>query len=905
MKLNAGKVENQYRPVPFWSLNDKLNVEETRRQVRLMHEAGLGGFFLHARGGLQTPYMEQEWFDNIEAAIKEAELCGMEAWAYDENGWPSGFGAGTVNGLGEAYQQKYLRREPGEKHTPHTIANIGGFHYYYEVNPFYVDLLDEKVTKEFIKRAYEPYYRRFGNRLTGFFTDEPQLSRDGYPWSLTLPEAYRTEYGEELIPLLPQMFAPEGDYKQTRLRFWRLVTRRFTESYTKQIYEWCRARGLKFTGHMLLEETLSSQILCNGAVMPHYEYFDMPGVDKLGRLPDYGVTALQVGSVAHQMGKQQVLTESFAMSGHSVGFEVLKGQIEWQMVRGVTRVCPHLQGYSLRGIRKRDYPPAMYYQQPWWKQYGTLVEALSRTGKLLSEGTALFDTLLIHPQSTAWVCYDDGENRGLADYDKAFLETVEQLERKHICFHLGDETMMERHARVEGRTLVLGTQRYTRIVLPPHEVLFDNTKRLLEEFRKGGGEIRTAEQIPANDMVDNPAILFTQRQCSNGMLYFFVNPGDTEETAYIAHGSCRIDPVTGESTPFDGCYTFRPYESLLVFDNGVTHTALRRPDKADALSLGGEWTVVAHSENALVLDYCDYSFDGRPIEKKGYILNIQERACAEGRPITVQMTFRFRVETVPKEVWLLCETPEKYSLTLNGRPLSNHDGGWLFDTAFRKLDVSGRLREGENVLEAQIVFVQPDGFYEQLEKARQFESEKNKLTYATEIEAFYLVGDFGVKTPRKKEDLPEDTVRYTGEFVLTAPPKTVKLAQLQEQGYPFFAGTLTVRRNFLGNAGLSPVVRFRKHNVNAVKVKVNGTVEGTCLWEPLELPLSAWQTGENMVELTLVNNLRNLLGPHHNDVPDEYRVCPESFFKEDTVFGESKAFNEGYLLARYGLESCE
>ena len=66
----------------------------------------------------------------------------MGAWAYDENGWPSGFGSGMVNGLGEKYQQKYLRMEPGEKHTEHTICNYIGMHFYYEVNPFYVDNLD-------------------------------------------------------------------------------------------------------------------------------------------------------------------------------------------------------------------------------------------------------------------------------------------------------------------------------------------------------------------------------------------------------------------------------------------------------------------------------------------------------------------------------------------------------------------------------------------------------------------------------------------------------------------------------------------------------------------------------------------------------------------------------------------
>ena len=102
-------MDKKYRPVPFWSWNDKLNTAETERQVELMDKAGIGGFFMHARGGLQSEYMGEEWFRNIKAAAMKAKEASMYAWAYDENGWPSGFGNGKVNGMGVEYQQKYLR----------------------------------------------------------------------------------------------------------------------------------------------------------------------------------------------------------------------------------------------------------------------------------------------------------------------------------------------------------------------------------------------------------------------------------------------------------------------------------------------------------------------------------------------------------------------------------------------------------------------------------------------------------------------------------------------------------------------------------------------------------------------------------------------------------------------------
>ena len=45
---------NDYRGAPFWAWNGKLEPDELRRQIRIMHRMGLGGFFMHSRVGLDT-----------------------------------------------------------------------------------------------------------------------------------------------------------------------------------------------------------------------------------------------------------------------------------------------------------------------------------------------------------------------------------------------------------------------------------------------------------------------------------------------------------------------------------------------------------------------------------------------------------------------------------------------------------------------------------------------------------------------------------------------------------------------------------------------------------------------------------------------------------------------------------
>ena len=61
--------EADYRALPFWSWNDKLDPDELCRQIHLMKQSGVGGYFMHARSGLKTDYLSPDWFDCIRTGI--------------------------------------------------------------------------------------------------------------------------------------------------------------------------------------------------------------------------------------------------------------------------------------------------------------------------------------------------------------------------------------------------------------------------------------------------------------------------------------------------------------------------------------------------------------------------------------------------------------------------------------------------------------------------------------------------------------------------------------------------------------------------------------------------------------------------------------------------------------------
>ncbi len=882
--MDFKNVPKLYRPIPFWSWNEKLDVEETIEQISRMNTVGMGGFFMHARGGLQTEYMGEEWFENVSVSIKEAKGFGMRPWVYDENGWPSGFGSGQVNGLGVEYQQKILRMEAEPNHPEHQISKSGDHYFYYDVNPLYVDTLDKKVVREFIDRIYAPYYEKYGNDIEGYFTDEPEVAVGNVAWSFVFEEEYRKRYQDDLLGHLEELFLPKGDYKITRIRFWKMVTDLFSESYVKQIYDWCSERGLKLTGHLVCENTMMRQVPTNGACMAHYEYFHIPGMDWLGRRLYESLNMYQVASVAEQLGKDTVLSETFAMCGHNISFAELKGNFEWQMVRGINLLCPHLQGYSLRGIRKRDYPPAMYYQQPWWSEYDKWIDAMSRIGMILKEGKKQVDVLVMHPMTTAWTVYSWLDLEPIQKLDSAFFDVLKKLEQKHVVFHLGDETIMERHASVRDGKLIIGTQAYSTVVVDCCQEFLDNTKELLQEFKAQGGRILTADEVPDNPIIDDPTITYTRRSLDGYTVHYFVNSSPEEKYARINVSGKKMDIYTGEFENFGGVHRFEPWGSLMLFEV---------PE--NKLYLDGVYTVIGNPMNMLTLDKCDYYFDGQLQEEKGYVLNICEHANELKRKLEIKMDFAITVDAVPSVLYLVTETPERFKISINGVEIDQTVAGYFRDKSFKKIDIQKYIREGKNVITYECDFYQSEEFYESLKKAWKHQSERNKLTYDMEIESIYLLGDFSVRTDGEWSALERNAVRYAGDFVIDKAVTEISLSSIEKQGFPFFSGELTLEGE-IDVQGEKPVLMLDLKGVNAVRIEIDD-FKKTILTDD-RVSLQSVGSGKHKIRLVLINNLRNLLGPHHLEEGEAYSVCPHSFFKDEGVW------NNGFVDTQWNEDYC-
>jgi len=206
------------RGAPFWSWNDRLQVDELARQVRDMKAHGMGGFFMHSREGLETEYMGDEWLECIRETVRVAKEEGMDAWLYDEDRWPSGAAGGLVPAKGgDAFRAKVITVEqltalPEDRddilaafvarldnETIQEARRVGTGEvvtlsdnetllvFRREVSgpsewfndDAYADNLNPEAVKAFIDITYEAYAREvgdeFGDTVPGIFTDEPNV----------------------------------------------------------------------------------------------------------------------------------------------------------------------------------------------------------------------------------------------------------------------------------------------------------------------------------------------------------------------------------------------------------------------------------------------------------------------------------------------------------------------------------------------------------------------------------------------------------------------------------------------------------------------------------------------------------------------------------------------------------
>lgn len=951
----------EYGSLPFWSWNDRLEPAELRRQIARMDELGMRGFFMHARGGLETEYLSEDWYECVDACIDEARKRGMEAWAYDENGWPSGF-AGGILLEDERNHAHFLAIREEDSYPEDALAvfvaegegyrrvtaSEEGKHYFIidrKTDSSYVDTFDASITDRFIAETHAQYKKRiaqsdFGTVMPGFFTDEPQYFRYATPWSDTFPAIWREKYGEDILDGLIALFKTYPGNEIFRYDYHLMMHEQFINNFGKRIYEWCEANGCRLTGHAVEEGALHAQMWSCGGIMPFYRYEHIPGIDYLGRHLSDDIPAKQLGSVCAQTGRKKALSEMFACCGWDVTPTELKKIAELQYAGGVNVMCQHLYAYSIRGQRKRDYPANYSEHLPWQDDMREFDLYFNNLGYTLSLGEEIANTLVIHPIRSCYLTYKRDEDRAsVADVEDAFHALSDLLSEHQIAYHWGDETMLRDLGSTNDGKMTLGNCTYDYVVIPYAKTLDSSTVALLRDYLAAGGKLwlyaNTPDRIdgrpadlsflrsnitfddlcaaaPTRVTVDGaycPNLRQMVRNTGGGRIFYIVNRSDAvypEVRARIpdCRGLVKLDMHTLKServSLIDGTAVFplEGAESVVLIE--TDEEAQTDPEPIGrAISLAdATFRLAKPTENMLLLDTAQLSKDGG----KTYgtllpVMAIKDRLLRDRFCGECTLRFPFTLDALPVALRAVWEPMRDMKIAINGVSLTPSGECWL-DQSFCTADLTPYLREGENEFTLSFDYFQRDYVYYVLYGGVS-ESLRNCLWFDTEIECVMLVGDFKINLDLAKltSEAKYAEIYHGTDFALSPSDDRVDPRDLVRCGYPFFGGRMTVETTLTWQAG-DPDELVLRGRYAVIHVAVNGEAVGTLMFKNHISLRGYLREGENVLALTLVNSNRNLLGPHHCPDPEPWGVGPGTFSCESSFDAQGRS--GGYVADRYAF----
>ncbi|MBN1673696.1 MAG: hypothetical protein JXR37_21795 [Kiritimatiellae bacterium] len=508
----------EYRGVTLWMLNDRLEPEELRRQLRQIHEAGIGAVITRTFNGLRTEYLSDEWMERLRLITDLADELEMRVF----------FQAGYMPSAMERPKPEYAHTVLSAKANGAALAEgetlIGAddsCRYVASRRERVLDMFNPAAVRDYLKSAYEDtWFARFGDQfgktIRSIWVDEPHFNPPHLPWGPVLTERFQTQWGYSVEAHVAGLFRRTGDYAQVRYHYWRTVTDLLRDGYFDQVSEWCDEHGVAFSGHLMGEDTLRAQIAYTGACMPLYEKMHIPGIDHLTMSLNWShwhrqqgrrfvLTPKQCSSAANQFGRKEILAEMYGVSTQGITFEDRKWIADWFYVLGINTRCLHGTFYSMRGRRKRVYVPHLSYQQPWWPENRLLADYCARVSYALRQGQFKADILVLHPVESAWCGYETPafdlyDSRAVVPELKKLNDSVlglsEQLMMIHRGFEYGDESIMARCGRVCDGRLHVGEMSYRVVILPDLVTLRRTTLELLTQFVEGGGTVLAAGELP-------------------------------------------------------------------------------------------------------------------------------------------------------------------------------------------------------------------------------------------------------------------------------------------------------------------------------------------------------------------------------------------------------------------------
>lgn len=817
----------------------------------------------------------------------------------------------------------------------------------------YVDTMNPDAVDEFIHVTHERYKAALGSELgncaEAIFTDEPRLGKQGPPKSSISGEdvflpyneyfaaRFAEKYGFDPLDIIPEYVWDNADGDvHNRLIYRDMTAECFTSVFMDRISEWCRKNNVIMTGHVLGEETLTSQTCTLGEAMRVYRNMDIPGIDILIDGREFN-TAKQAASVAAQNGIKDVMSEEYGVTNWDATFRTFKLQGDWQAALGITKRIPHLSHMSLEGEGKRDWPGSIFYHAPWYKELRSLETYFARLNAALTSGKRQTRVAVVHPVESMWALSspDDVSLTQRKRLDEGFASLAEWLLLGTIDFDYVSESLIpEQDVKCDNNKLSVGHSSYDAVIVPELVTIRSTTLEMLEKFAASGGAVIFAGDLPrliGGSHSDRAARLaekcivvpFKRSDILNALepyrdvkltaddnkpasdLIYQLRDNENEKWLFIAHAYGKGAEKQNLTITIDGKHYAELYDAMTgerfslpaTHTDGKTQVALpcHRDDSlllrlSDAPSVLPEYAPALettpvmtldtpqsfrlHEPNVLLLDFARFSIDGSELQPGDEILRAENN-------IRKQLGFfeRTGMDLQPYAT----EEGEMHTVTLHYEFFSDIETSAqlaIENPHIRKIRLNGV--EADNTATGYFV----DKSIKTID-VPDIKPGKNELVIETRynqktfLENIYLLGDFSV----------------TDNRVITAPIKALDLGNITKKGLPYYTGSI----DYVFDAELECDGKYSicvpEFSAPALYVSVDGERKGIIAYAPHRASLGQLASGRHTITVTLYGNRFNSFGMLHN-ANENYTWYGNSSYRTD---GSDWTYD--YMLRPVGIMS--
>lgn len=381
----------------------------------------------------------------------------------------------------------------------------------------YPDLMNREAMSRFIANMHEPILANIQNprgKVEGFYCNEPNLMQTAWggnapyacaPWSAGLPALFTKMHGYDLLSILPYLFEGKGDEaRRARIHYRQTVAELFTDSFARQIKTWCNKRGIKSSGHYLLNDYLAQHAQGYGDLMKFVSEFDVPALDIPIPNPNQFANfryqqSRFFSSVSAWKERDETLMlldpiiGGYGMNRLSPEMPLLLNSVNMASFHGVTVFTSYLP-------RKPDKGAKGYTQE----EYRFLNEYVGRLTQVLrgakrDAGVALYYPIAMFQADLL------ASNQRWGNINKLHQKRQQAWDNTEKALLKGDIEYMIVHpegvaqAQVagDGKGLMkIGDGVYHTLVMPQLDFIPMSAAKTLVQFERGGGKILWADKVP-------------------------------------------------------------------------------------------------------------------------------------------------------------------------------------------------------------------------------------------------------------------------------------------------------------------------------------------------------------------------------------------------------------------------